>query len=225
MSVESIVLDTRTILLMAGCFALAVSGWVYGLKFLKHGNHCLGYEYLIMGTSGLNFLFYAATESQTSYGILVFLDAFSRAFGFPVLATMGLMVLTHKFKPSIRLEISVFAVTITLTAMMVGFDFMRGALPYIYLTAWILFACYLSFFTKLLFEAGQNWVGWLVIFSTVSSTLIAVIYDFFRIPGEETNVVLNFYFLALVTWSYAMAVLWYAYRRLENMRSQATAIE
>lgn len=48
---------------------------------------------------------------------------------------------------------------------------------------------------------------------------IAAIYDFYKIPGEETNVALNFYTLALGTWVYLMLALYYGYCALERVQS------
>ena len=45
---------------------------------------------------------------------------------------------------------------------------------------------------------------------------IACIYAFYPIPGDEHNVVLNFFVLALVTWSYLTVVVYYAYCALER---------
>ena len=48
------------------------------------------------------------------------------------------------------------------------------------------------------------------------SLAIAAIYDFYKIPGEETNVFFNFFTLALFTWAFLTVQLYYAYCALER---------
>jgi len=211
MFLEVIGVDARTALLLLGCLTLATAGWAYGLKFLKLGNHILGYEYLIVGSSGLNFLFYNATLYQPSYDLMIYLDAFSRAFGFPILGTLGLMVVTHQVKVSKRTKMALFVITLGLTAAMLSADFMRPILPYIYLVVIYPFCLYLFYVAKRLFDIGRVGLAVLVLASTFASLMVASIYDFYTIPGEETNVVFNFFFLALVTWSASFVAMYYAY--------------
>jgi len=211
MFLEVIGIDTRTALLLLGCLSLAVAGWVYGLKFLKLGNHILGYEYIIVGSSGLNFLFYNATLYQPSYDLMIYLDAFSRAFGFPILGTLGLMAVTHQIRMSKRIKLVLFVVTLGLTSVMLSSDFMLPILPYFYLVVIYPFCLYLFYVAKRLFDIGRVGLAIFVLKSTFASLLIASIYDFYTIPGEETNVVFNFFFLALITWSASFVAMYYAY--------------
>jgi len=211
MFLEMIGIDARTALLLLGCLSLAVTGWVYGLKFLKLGNHILGYEYLIVGSSGLNFLFYNATLYQPSYDLMIYLDAFSRAFGFPILGTLGLMAVTHQVGISKRTKIALFVITLGLTSVMLSSDFMLPMLPYLYLVVIYPFCLYLFYVAKRLFDIGRIGLAVFVLKSTFASLLIASIYDFYTIPGEEMNVVFNFFFLALITWSASFVAMYYAY--------------
>lgn len=215
MSLEESAIDVRTALLMLGCLFLAVSGWVYGLKFIKKHNHFLGYEYLIIGSSAANFLFYFATLEQASYDLMIYLDAFSRAFGFPILATMGLMVVTHNLKASTRTELAIFAVTLSLTAIMLSVDAMEPLLPYLYLGAMSFYFLYLAYVAKLLVGQEKRGAAIWVALAVLANAIIASIYDFYVIPGEETNIVFNFFFLALVTWAASLVIMYYAYLALE----------
>lgn len=218
MLIEAIGIDARTALLLLGCFLLAISGWVFGLKFLKLGNHILGYEYLIVGSSGLNFLFYNVTLYQPSYDLMIYLDAFSRAFGFPVLGVMGFLAVTHQYRASTRIKVFLFVTTLGLSAFMLLSDFMRAILPYLYLVAIYPFFLYLFYVAKRLFDIGRGGLGIFLLKSTFASLLIATIYDFYTIPGDETNVVFNFYFLALVTWSVSFVAMYYAYVALGEVQ-------
>ena len=63
----------------------------YGTKFLRKQNYLLGIEWWIVGISGANFAFYWISSSQASYAIMIYLDAFSRLFGIPVIGVLGMM--------------------------------------------------------------------------------------------------------------------------------------
>jgi len=218
MLLEMIGIDARTALLMLGCLSLTITGWVFGFKFLKLGNQILGFEYLIVGSSGLNFLFYNATLYQPSYDLMIYLDAFSRAFGFPVLGTLGLMAVTHQYRASTRSKVVLFVITLGVTAVMLSLDFMESILPYLYLVVIYPFFLYLFYVVKRLFDVGRAGTGIFLLKSTFASLLIATIYDFYKIPGEEANVVFNFFFLALISWSVSFVAMYYAYVALDEVR-------
>lgn len=218
MFLEMVGTDLRTALLVFGCLSLGIVGWVYGLKFLKLGNHILGYEYLIVGSSGLNFLLYVITLYQPSYDLMLYLDAFSRLFGFPILGTLGFMSVTHQLKVSTPAKAALFISTLVLTAVILLSDFMVQVLPYLYLIVIYPFFLYLFYVAKRLFDIGRAGVGILLLTTTLASLLIATIYDLYQIPGEETNVVFNFFFLALVAWSAFFVAMYYAYVALDDAR-------
>jgi hypothetical protein len=182
--------DTRTALLSLACLSLAAAGWILGLKFLKLGNHILGYEYLIVGTSSINFLFYNITLYQPSYDLMIYLDAFSRAFGFPILGTLGLMAVTHQYAMSVRAEVCLFVITLGLTGVMLYSDFFAPMLPYSYLLLMYPFTVYLCYVAKRLFAIGKTGHGIFLSITSVAGLVIASIYDFYLMPGEETNLIL-----------------------------------
>jgi hypothetical protein len=211
MLLSSIGTDPRTVLLLLACTLLAVTGWILGLKFLQRGNQILGYEYLIVGSSSVNFLFYNITLYQPSYDLMIYLDAFSRAFGFPLLGSLGLMAVTHQVKVSAPGKIFLFAITLILTRVMLYSDLFAPLLPYFYLIVMYPFGLYLFYVAKRLLVINRIGTSVSLSVTSVASLAIASIYDFYKIPGEETNIVLNFFFLALVTWSAFFVALYYAY--------------
>jgi hypothetical protein len=216
MLLDMIGVDARTALLLLGCFSLAFSGLYYGFRFLKLGNQILGYEYLIVGCSSVNFLFYNATLYQPSYELMLYLDSFSRAFGFPVLGTLGFMVLNHKLQISSVSKVALFAVTLALTPLILYAEFFESVLAYFYLIMMYPFCLYMFYVAKRLFDIKQFGLGVFSIVTTLGNALIATIYDFYIIPGEETNVVFNFFFLALITWSVGFVAMYYAYVALHR---------
>ncbi|SAK76887.1 membrane protein [Caballeronia catudaia] len=212
-------MDLRSLVLMLSSALLAVSSFFYGWKFVKKKNYLLGLEMWIVGTSATNAIVFFATGNAVSYEIAHFFDAFSRGFGMPIIAVAGLLAITHGYKPSIRQDVAAFAASFVLTFVLVGVDFISGFLPYYYLAMWIGLSIYLAYFVKRLLNVGAMLEALGVVVSLVASLAIAGIYDFYKIPGEETNLVLNFFTLALCTWAYFMPAIYYGYCALERAQS------
>ncbi|WGY71358.1 hypothetical protein KEC55_30695 [Burkholderia cepacia] len=216
-------MDHRSLVLCLSSATLAMTTGVYGLKFVRKRNFLLGFEWWIVTISATNALIFFATESPVSYGISHFLDAFSRGFGMPVIAVAGLMAVTHGYRPSVRQDVLLFVLAAAGTVVLVTAGFLQHVLPYFYVTMWTLLSIYLVGFVMRLLRAGHAFHALTTAVALVASLAIACIYDFYKIPGEETNVVFNFYVLALLTWSYFTVVLYYAYCALgkQSGRSQA----
>jgi hypothetical protein len=209
-------MDMRHLVLCLSIAVLAVTSLVYGIKFLRKRNFLLGVEWLVITVSASNFLFFFLTGIEQSYAVSFFLDAFSRGFGIPVIAVAGLMVLTHGYRPSILADVLFFAGAIAGTCVLVGVDAVARPLPYFYLVMWSGFSVYLAYFVKRLLNAGSRLHAASVLFSLLTSLAIAVIYDFYKIPGDGSNVVFNFYVLATLTWAYQLFALYHAYDALER---------
>ncbi len=214
-------MDLRSLILVLSSAVLALSAFVFGWKFIKKRNYLLGIEMWVVGTSSTNAIVFFATESQVSYAISHFFDAFSRGFGFPIIALAGMMVITHGFKPSIRFDVVAFVASFAATFVLVGAHFIEGVLPYFYVVMSVLLSAYLAYVIKRLLGIGAVPQALALLVALVTSQIIASIYDFYKIPGEETNVVFNFYTLALNTWAYLMPALYYAYCALERAQKDA----
>ena len=85
-------------------FALAdllmiFAGFTYGWKFIRnHGNYLLGLEWIIVATSGVNFLIYAVlrlSQESGSFHVAIFFDAFSRSVGITLILVLGSSLAVH----------------------------------------------------------------------------------------------------------------------------------
>lgn len=230
-------MELKLIAFLFADFAMVLSGAVYGWKFLKKDNVLLGLEWWVVAISGTNFFFYALTESQVLYGGAYFLDAFSRAFGLPVIGIAGLMAVTHAYRPSKLTDILWFAGGFAIAAvlMLVAPEYravlgqygdaalvhaITAAKPWLYLLMWTAFSCFLAYFAWRLFRAGERLQGWSIILALVAGQAIAIIYDFFKIPGDDADHTL-FYIAALSTWGFLMFALYHAYCALERAGSRS----
>ncbi|KVL55205.1 hypothetical protein WS99_10160 [Burkholderia territorii] len=208
-------MDHRSLALCLSSATLAATTGLYGFKFVRKRNFLLGFEWWIVTISASNAVIFFATESPVSYAISYFLDAFSRGFGMPVIAVAGLMAVTHGYRPSMRQDVTLFVLATLGTFALVG-GVLQHALPYFYVAMWALMSIYLAGFVLRLVRAGHALHALATTIALVAAQAIACIYDFYKIPGDETNVVFNFYVLALLTWSYLTVTLYYAYGALER---------
>jgi hypothetical protein len=216
-------MDFRLYALCFATFVLVATSFAYGWKFLRKRNYLLGVEWLVITFSASNFLLYMLSGSPAAYGISYFCDAFSRGFGIPVIAIAGLMVVTHRYRPSIFADVWFFVVGIAAGAVLVATD--SALKPYFYVVMWAMFSVYLGYFAWRLMSVGEKRRAMGVILALLSSLAIACIYDFYKIPGEDTNILINFYVLAALTWSYVLFELYYAYCALERADEDATPLK
>lgn len=211
-------MDLKVIILCLATVLLLSTSLTYGLKFLRKRNYLLGMEWLVVTLSTSNLLVYLLSQAQLPYSISFFCDAFSRAFGIPVIGIAGLMAVTHRYEPSKLVDIVFFGGSIAGTAVLVSADFMAKPLPYFYVLMWTAFSIYLAYFAYRLMRAGENRHALGVLVALVSGQAIASIYDFYKIPGDDEQMV--FFTLALTTWSYMLVELYYAYGALERVEAR-----
>lgn len=209
-------MDPRSLAQCASTLILAVSGGFYGFKLMRKRNYLLGLEWWLVGISAANAVVFFATNSPIAFEISHFFDAFTRGFGFPVIAVVGMMAVTHGFKPSIGVDIGLFVGGFLGAILLVTAKFFSGPLPYFYLVMWALFSIYLMFFIRKLWLVGEKIQAFSVTVAMVTCAIIAGIYDFYKIPGEDTNIIMNFYFLAMIAWAFALFAFYHGYCALER---------
>jgi hypothetical protein len=199
--------------------AMVAAAAVYGRKFLKKRNYLLGLEWLVMMTSGSNFLLFFLTGSPFVYNVSFFFDAFSRAFGFPVIAVAGVMAITHNYKPSTFADIAFFVLSSVGAGVLVAVPLVFAFKPYFYLAMSALLSIYLLYFSWRLLRARERLHAALMFLVMLTVQLIALMDDFYRIPGDDPNLPARFYVLALLTWAYMLVEMYYGYCALERARA------
>lgn len=207
-------MDTKIAILCVATVLLWSTSLIWGLKFVKRKNYLLGIEFLVVTVSTTNLFIYLLYESQLAYDISYFLDAFSRAAGIPIIATAGLMAVTHNYKPSKVVDVLFFVGAFAGTAALISLDIFAKPLPYFYVAMWTGFSIYLVYFASRLMKVGEVRHAITMFMAMAASQAIAVIYDFFPIPGDEHQII--FLILALTTWSFLIVATYYAYFALER---------
>lgn len=219
----------EALFLVADLWAIAV-GFTYGIRFIrKHHNYLLGLEWIIVATSCTNFFVFAAvkgTHDSPMYTAAAFLDAFSRSVGITLILVLGLMQVTHRYKPSLAVEIGSFALAAVLGFLLVGYQDTSYATParIFFIVVNVLTTCFLIYFCRRLWQIGEHghavWAG----IATLCGFLIAATYDFVQIPGDGIDRPL-FYALALFSWGLQMFTYYRAYTAFDayNKRVDAAA--
>ncbi|MGE8065057.1 hypothetical protein [Pseudomonas sp. NPDC089569] len=201
---------------LVSCVMLVVCGLYYGAAFIKRKNYLLGVEFLIVGISATNFTTFIATGWQTNYNIAIFLDAFSRGVGVPIIATLGLMAVTHNYKPSAGKDALLFLGGFIAAVIYFLSSAFKESLPYFYVLMWSAYTLYLSYFTWRLARAGELLHAVATSLGGAAGLTVALRYDFFPIPGDDTKMI--FMTFAFLTWSYSIVQLFYAYCALQRSR-------
>jgi hypothetical protein len=209
-----------SILLMASDALAILCSLIFGVKFLRKGNWLLGLEWLVITVSTTNLMIFLFNESPTTFGFSFFLDQFSRAVGIPVITTVGLMAVTHRYKPPVVADVLMFAAGIVIGFLFAFTGFASAIKPYFLLVAWSAYSVYLIYFAKLLWDDGEKLQAINVMGAMLASQFIASIYDFYHIPGDD-DLHTIFYTLALTAWAYSLAALYYAYVAMERHRVAA----
>ena len=211
------ILEIVNICGLVACIVLALAGWIYGAKFLKKKNFLLGLEWWVVAFSATNFVSYMVTGWNVNLSITMFLDSFSRSFGMPIIGVLGLMALTHNYRPSALKEFLLFAFSFAGTFVVFLADFFQEIRPYFYVITWSILVIYLCYFIICLIRAGEFFHALATTITAVVSLAVAIVYDFFPIPGDDTHMI--FMTWAFVTWGYAVIQLYYAYVALERSQN------
>ena len=197
---------------------LILAGIVYGVKFLRKRNYLCGIEWLIMATSGTNFFLWALFGWQVCYDAAHFFDAFSRSFGFPVVAVAGLMAVTHNYQPSRLADALYFLLGFAGAAVLVAADHSPAFAVYkppFYMLTCVVFLAYLAYFAVRLQTVGETLHAMGTVLVVASGLAIAIFYDYLPLPGDDADRTL-FYTAALSVWAFMLFELYCAYRALER---------
>lgn len=209
----------KDLIFLAAAVWLAAVGYYFGWKFIRnYGNYLLGLEWLVVGVSASNFFvgsLLGATEGGIAFDISFFLDAFSRSVGFTLILVMGLMAVTHRYKPTVAVDIGVFGLAIAAGLFMRKFhdETLHVGPATFYLVANLLTTGFLVFFVKKLWDSGAQRLSIATGLVTAAASTIAIIYDFFPLPFDDQNRTF-FYTAALATWGAQGVIYFFAYRAL-----------
>jgi len=220
-------MDVKTALYALADLFMIFAGFTYGWKFIRnYRNYLLGLEWIIVASSGTNFLVYGligADETSPMFHLAFFLDAFSRSVGITLILVLGLMKVTHRFTPSIAVDVGAFGLAIAGGLVMSFFAADLGlAAAIFYVAVNALTTVFLLYFAWRVWRIGARGTAITVAAVTIAAAVIAGTYDFYRIPGDDAHHTI-FYILALTTWASQMVVYYYGYRLLHESNERTEA--
>ena len=205
----------RDLLFAAADIWMIAIGFICGIKFIRtYSNWLIGLEWIIMATSGTNFLIYGVTKAGADspmYHIAYFLDAFSRSIGFTVILVLGLLAVTHRYHPPRAVEVGAFALAAVLGYFLSEFATEIGTPGKVFFLVMALgVSAFFVYYGQRLWALGEHTHAVWVWIATVLNVVVASIYDFWHIPGDDAAHTL-FYILALFTWGLTMLVVYRSY--------------
>lgn len=211
----------KELLFMLADLWMIFAGFCCGWKFIRrYGNYLLGLEWMIVATSGSNFLVWSLLGGDPHshlFDIAYFFDAFSRSVGITLILVMGLMRVTHRYKPTLAADIGAFALAIAAGLYLQqfrGHELHLGPATF-YVVVNALTTLFLAYFVRRLWKIRAKGPAIATALATAAGTAIAVIYDFFPIPGDDEYRTV-FYTLALATWGTQLFVYFRSYRALHD---------
>ena len=218
--------------LAADLWLMGTSWYFAFVMFRTYGNHLLALEGAVVGVSSTNFLLWAllsGSEDNPMYQLAYILDAFSRSLGFTLLLVLGLLTVTHGYKPSLGVKVGVTALT-AVAAVLLGpvhsdtlqRDGLHLTVAVAYVVLNVLTTIFLLWFAKQVWDAGATGVAALAVLATLAATYVAVVYDFFPFSFDDADRTI-FYSLALTVWGCQAATYLLAYRVLHDRRTATAA--
>ncbi|QYJ03514.1 hypothetical protein KUV85_14440 [Nocardioides panacisoli] len=223
----------KDLLFLAADLLLIFAGFYYGLRFLRiYRNHLLALEWLVVGTSATNFLLWSllsGSENSPFYDIAYALDAFSRSFGITLILVLGLLTVTHRYRPPVAVEVGVTLLAVTGGIVLGGLhsdtDVNLG-LAVFYVVMNLLTTCFLAYFAWRLWRIGAAKQAVWTALVTAAACFIAITYDFFPFSFDDENRTI-FYTAALATWGAQGIAYFHAYRAMHehNVATDAASTE
>lgn len=170
----------------------------------------------VLAISMTNITIWIFTQQQWQFDFSMYLDAFSRVAGMNLLIVVGFLAVTHDYKPPLLADVFILFGIGAVAAILMYVDFVDPVRPYVFFAVYFMFLPFLMLLTWKLFSIGNKALGVHMIFTTLLLTCIHSIADFYPIPGDATNVIYNYAFIAFTGWAYGYLVIYFAYVALER---------
>lgn len=210
---------------------LMATTWTFGIMFWRnYRNQLLTLEWFVVAVSSTNFLLWSllgGEKSSPMYDLAYALDAFSRSFGITLILVIGLLSVTHGYKPPTWVKLGATGLALA-GALILGrmhsdhlvHDFPHVALAVFYVVTNLLTTAFLTYFVMRLWRAGASRIAILTGFVTAAATYVAVTYDFFPLSFDDADRTV-FYSMALTVWGCQAITYYYAYKVMREHNEAA----
>jgi|ERR1700683_3151035 len=204
--------------------SLAFSGLYFGRQFQKLENTLLAWEWYILGISACCGIVVALDPWRPIAWLWDYFDAFSRLLGVPIIATMGLMRVTHQVRLSKEQESLMFAVSLVAALLFFTFDITGPIREPVYLVADIGFGVYLLTLIRRAFKAERKWEAWMLTVALPYYLYITPLDHYYYLPHTNTAIIFNDDTIAHVGWAVLFSVIFFAYRGIVEADRHRTAL-
>ena len=223
----------KDLLFLASDLWLMATTWTFGIKMLRFRNHLLSIEWFVVAVSSTNFLLWSLLSGEQSspmYHLAYALDAFSRSFGMTLLLIVGLLTVTHGYKPPLGVKLAVLGLTAG-AALILGpihndhlvHDTLHVGVATFYVVMNLIATAFLAYVSVRLWRAGATRIAVVTGLVTAAATYVAVTYDFFPFSFDDEYRTI-FYTIALTVWGCQAITYYYAYRALLEHRAARASV-
>ncbi|WP_156137258.1 hypothetical protein [Tepidimonas taiwanensis] len=210
-------MDMSLFLFLLSDLSLAGCGYYFGWRFWKRDSILLSFEWWIVAVSASSFFLYAISQWSIFYSLSIFLDAFSRWFGFPVIVVVGVIIFARGVRLARWLEIALFVVGFLGAYIWVTYEVLAPVKPWVYLILAIWFAGFSVYLAAQLFSFNKKYLALFLFLVVVFNLFIAIAYDFYHIPWDDEHRT-TFYTLALASWALLLTAYYYACEACLSLR-------
>ena len=212
MSAQDFSLHAHTVATIVARSSLAFTGLYCGHQFRKLKNSLLAYEWYILGVSACCGIVVALDPWKPIAWLWDYFDTFSRLLGVPIIATIGLMRVTHQVRLTKRQESLLFAVSFIAALLFFTLDITAPIREPVYLVTMLGFGVYLVILIRHAFKADKKWQGWMLIAALLPYLYITPLDHYYYLPHTDTAIILNDDAVAHVGWAFLFAAIFFAYR-------------
>ena len=203
-------MDLHTFSLSLATFLLVAVAGVSGMALIDRRNYLLGDLWLLLAFSGCCFLFHGVYRAPATYDIAQLCDAFFKGMGGPLLATAGLMAVTHQYRPSRFASALILCAAVAVATQLEVDERLDTLRMVLRVATWSAFSIFLWYLAGRLAKVGEHRHALGVLLAMLTAQAIAVLAGVHLV-------------LEGLAASYLCIELFYAYCALERATARQTA--
>jgi hypothetical protein len=208
------------VLLSAGSVVLV--GAYCGYRFQLLRNYLLGYEWYILAISSACGIAFSIGHMPVAGSFLHFFDLFSRLFGIPLIAGVGLLRVTHDYEPPKVWNFVLFAGSVAISVGLFNHPrFAEFAEPIVVAEtiAYVAFTLLLLVLTYQCFKFGLTMHGFVMLGAIAFGVYTGAFGDFLELaPDDNLPTRMSEFVLAHLSWSVAFGEIYLVYVALAKAK-------
>lgn len=218
-------MSVREIAVLSVSAALIAMGAVCGYRLLQFKNHLLGCEWFILAISSACGALFIVGHVPLAGSLVHFFDLFSRLFGVPLIAGIGLLRVTHDYETSKRVEYLVCAGSLLISALLFGHskfaDFSEAILA-AETMAYVAFSLLMVLLTYQCFQYRLMGHGLAMVGAIAFNVWVATFGDILELaPHDHMPGRVDEFVLTHLSWTFAFGELYLVYVALADAKGIA----